>query len=105
MITAGVVGFRFFLGNSKNIPKNPVLASFKRAITKNFGTACYAGLVLSIIETFKSFVDLLQYFIDNSPKEENNQDEISDKNSKKEVNVLIIYLRTLYYILKPILCL
>lgn len=105
MTTAGVVGYKFFLGNNKKVPKNSVLASFKRAITKNFGSACFAGLILVFIEIFKALVDFLQYFIENSPKEENNQDEISDKDTKKEVNVLIIYLRTLYYILKPILCL
>ena len=68
MTTAGVVGYKFFLGNNKKVPKNSVLASFKRAITKNFGSACFAGLILVFIEIFKALVDFLQYFIENSPK-------------------------------------
>lgn len=60
MTTSGVVGYEFYLGNHSSMPNLIVLRSFKRAITYQFGCACYAGLILSLFQLLKNIIDWLR---------------------------------------------
>lgn len=60
MTTSGVVGYEFYLGEHPSMPSFIVLHSFLRAITYQFGCACYAGLILSIFQILKLIIDFLK---------------------------------------------
>ncbi|KAG5490097.1 hypothetical protein JKF63_00216 [Porcisia hertigi] len=47
--TCGLVATWYFAGFA-NMPRNPTLASFKRATTTSFGTICFGSLVVAIVE-------------------------------------------------------
>ena len=60
MTISGVVGYEFYLGNHSSMPKLIVFYSFRRALTYQFGCACYAGLILSLIHVLKTIIDWLK---------------------------------------------
>jgi hypothetical protein len=53
----GVAASWYFLNDTEYMPKYPVLQSLKRALTTSFGSACFAGFLLAIIQMLKSIVE------------------------------------------------
>ncbi|KAG5464049.1 hypothetical protein LSCM1_00229 [Leishmania martiniquensis] len=54
--TAGLVATWYFAGLN-NMPRNPTLASFKRATTTSFGSICFGSLVVAIIQFLRWLVE------------------------------------------------
>ncbi|CAJ1012707.1 putative Plasma-membrane choline transporter [Leishmania naiffi] len=54
--SSGLVATWYFAG-SNNMPRNPTLASFKRAITTSFGSICFGSLVVAIIQFIRWLVE------------------------------------------------
>lgn len=54
--TSGLVATWYFAG-SDNMPRNPTLASFKRATTTSFGSICFGSLVVAIIQFIRWLVE------------------------------------------------
>lgn len=102
MITAGVIGYEFYLGDSQSKPKNLVLFSFKRAMTQQFGCAALAGFILAIIQTLKFLLEFLSPENRRNRKKKKNSDEDEDE---KENFATKILLNILYYTLSCILSL
>lgn len=58
MTGAGLAASWYFLNGTEYFPKSPVWQSFKRACTTSFGSAAYAGLILAVIQTLKTLVNM-----------------------------------------------
>ena len=95
MTTAGVVGYELFL-EKKNMPRFPVLSSFMRACTKQFGSAALAGLILAVIETLSVLVESL------NPKNKRKKNK-KNKDDKDDSQLGYIIQYILYYICSIIL--
>ncbi|KAG5465523.1 hypothetical protein CUR178_00228 [Leishmania enriettii] len=54
--TSGLVATWYFAG-SNNMPRNPTLASFKRATTTSFGSICFGSLIVAIIQFLRWLVE------------------------------------------------
>lgn len=54
--TSGLAATWYFAG-SQNMPRNPTLASFKRAVTTSFGSICFGSLVVAIIQFIRWLVE------------------------------------------------
>ncbi|GET93294.1 hypothetical protein, conserved [Leishmania tarentolae] len=54
--TSGLVATWYFAG-SDNMPRNPTLASFKRATTTSFGSICFGSLLVAIIQFIRWLVE------------------------------------------------
>lgn len=89
MTTAGVVGYEFYLGNHSSMPMFIVFHAFKRAITYQFGCACYVGLVLSFFQTLKEIIDWLKP--DDSKKSENNENTLFLFKIEQSIKKIIYY--------------
>lgn len=65
---SGVFGSYYYQKNSdQGPPKSPIWNSFKRAITYCFGSICFGSLIVSILETIKTVLNLVKnQFIDSS---------------------------------------
>ncbi|EKF29999.1 hypothetical protein MOQ_006194 [Trypanosoma cruzi marinkellei] len=50
--TAGVTATWYFAGEGR-MPKNPTLASFKRAVTTSFGSICFGSLIVAVIRLLR----------------------------------------------------
>ncbi|KAH9581965.1 Choline transporter-like [Trypanosoma melophagium] len=50
--TAGVTATWYFAGEGQ-MPKNPTLASFKRAVTTSFGSICFGSLIVAFVRTIR----------------------------------------------------
>lgn len=57
MTGAGLAASYYFLNDTEYFPKNPVLQSYKRAMTTSFGSASVAGFLLAVIKTLRWLVD------------------------------------------------
>ncbi|CCW60084.1 unnamed protein product [Phytomonas sp. EM1] len=53
---SGLVATWYFAGFG-NMPSNPTLAAFTRAMTTSFGSICFGSLLVAIIEFIRSLVD------------------------------------------------
>lgn len=53
--TAGVTATWYFAGGGR-MPRNPTLASFKRASTTSFGSICFGSLIVAILNVIKAVV-------------------------------------------------
>ncbi|OHS93533.1 XYPPX repeat family protein [Tritrichomonas foetus] len=58
MTGAGLAASWYFLGNTPQYPKYPVLDSFKRATTTSFGSACFASLILAVIQAIRALINI-----------------------------------------------
>ena len=53
--TSGTVATWFFVGNGQ-MPPNPSVASFKRAMTTSFGSICFGSLIVGLLKTLEYIV-------------------------------------------------
>lgn len=59
MTGAGVAASWYFLHNTDYYPSSPTWSSFKRSITTSFGSCCYAGFILAVIEAMRVMIKLI----------------------------------------------
>merc|ERR1739848_703150 len=52
---SGAVATWYFL--SANMPRNPTLSSFKRAVTYSLGSICFGSLLVAIIKTMRALLN------------------------------------------------
>lgn len=62
--TSGVTATWYFVGGDAHMPRNPTLASFKRAVTTSFGSICFGSLLVAILK-------FLQYVVRSQRENEN----------------------------------
>lgn len=61
MTCSGLASTWYFLNKTEYMPRYPCLNSFKRAISTSFGSAALGGLLLAIIQTLKTLVQMNGY--------------------------------------------
>jgi hypothetical protein len=96
MTIAGFVSTWYFLNGTPEMPKNPVLNAYKRALTTSFGAASLAGVILASIEALRFIIDKLTEL----EKKDDDSGDGEKKNSSRGVKIALIILR---FVLKFIL--
>lgn len=59
MTGSGVAASWYFLHDTDYYPPSPTWSSFKRSITTSFGSCCYAGFILAVIEAMRVLINLI----------------------------------------------
>eukprot|EP00742_Colponemidia_sp_Colp-10_P016666 GILJ01019122.1.p1 GENE.GILJ01019122.1~~GILJ01019122.1.p1 ORF type:complete len:397 (+),score=62.76 GILJ01019122.1:92-1192(+) len=53
---SGVTATWYFVGGDAHMPRNPTIASFKRAVTTSFGSICFGSLLVAILQFLRYVV-------------------------------------------------